>query len=83
MKLFLVKKDGVAFAAYPRRLSAEVYASGMVTNQGVEIIEGDFVISSQPAVQAGVRESCLTIIQCDKRYEGCFDSCPSWQPPAA
>ena len=39
--------------------------------------------ASQQVVEADVRESCLTIIQCDKRYEGCFNSCSSWQPPAA
>jgi len=27
------------------------------------------------------RESCRIIAQCDKRYEGCFYSCPDWQPP--
>lgn len=39
------------------------------------------VVSHLPS-QKTKRESCLTIIQCDKRYEGCFDSCPEWQPPA-
>ncbi|MGZ3235745.1 MAG: hypothetical protein ACXU8A_00045 [Burkholderiaceae bacterium] len=47
----LVKRNGEPQAAYPRRLQAEVYASGFSKNDGLELIDGVFYASPLPAVQ--------------------------------
>jgi hypothetical protein len=43
---WLVKFDGKAQAAYPRKVQAEVYGSGFSHADKVEIIEGRFVVSA-------------------------------------
>ena len=42
MELFLVVKNGKPFVAYPRKIQAKVYATGMSTDKGIEIIKGIF-----------------------------------------
>ncbi|MDZ4202065.1 MAG: hypothetical protein U1C96_07995 [Gallionella sp.] len=41
-ELHLVLNNGKAQAAYPRKLQAEIYASGFSKNDGVKIISGTF-----------------------------------------
>ena len=48
--LFLVCCDGIPFAAYPRRLQAEVYASGF-RNQ-TTIVEGTFTANAESEVSS-------------------------------
>ena len=54
MKLFLVEMNGVPSAAYPRRVQAEVYASGFSSDKGIKIIEGVFKPFSQPEDSTGM-----------------------------
>lgn len=80
IKMWLVSFDGMPRAAYPRKTSAEVYASGFSDNTKIKITEGFFLSESEEARLTNLTEMQVnTIDSLSRQLAEARAECSRWK----